>query len=57
MSYTVRLRLSLLGAMIVAGAIGYFSAFFVPWVLALLILAMIVLAVEIGRRVLKRDHL
>ena len=57
MSYSVRLSLFLLGAMIVAGALSYFSASFEPWILELLIIVMFVLAIEIGLKVLKRDRL
>ena len=57
MSYTVRLSLFLLGAAIVAGVLSYFSAFFEPWLLELLIIVMFVLAIEIGRIVLKRNRL
>ena len=57
MSYTVRISLFLLGATIVAGALGYFSAFFEPWMLEFLVIGLIVLAIEIGRKVLKRDRL
>ena len=43
--------------MIVAGALGYVSAFFGPWAVVLIILVMIPLTIEIGRKVLKRDML
>ena len=57
MSYRVRFSLFLLAAMIVASALGYFSAFFGPWVCVLVILVMIPLTIEVGRKVLKRDRL
>ena len=57
MSYRVRFSLFLLAAMIVAGALGYVSAFFGPWVCVLVILLAIPITIEIGRTVLKRDTL
>ena len=57
MSYPPRFSLFLLAAMIAAGALGYFSAFFGPWVSVLIVVVMIPLAIEIGRKVLKRDRL
>jgi hypothetical protein len=54
MSYRVRFSFFLLAAMIVAGALGYFIG---PWAVVLMILVMIPLTSEIGRRVLKRDRL
>ena len=43
--------------MIVAGTLGYISAFFGPSVTVLLILVMIPLTIDVGRKVLKRDRL
>jgi len=57
MSYSLRFSLFLLAAMAVGGGLGYFSAFFGPWVAALVILVTIPLAIEAGRKVLKRDRL
>ena len=57
MSYRVRFSLFLLAAIIVASALGYVSAFFGPWVCVLVILVMIPLTIEVGRRVLKRYRL
>jgi 1,4-dihydroxy-2-naphthoate octaprenyltransferase len=57
MSYPLRFSLFLLVVMIVAGALGYVSAFFGPWVCVLVILVMIPLSIEVGRKVLKRDRL
>ena len=57
MSYRVRFSLFLFVAMIVAGALGYVSAFFGPWVSVLVVVVTIPLAIEVGRKVLKRDRL
>ena len=57
MSYRVPFSRSLLAAMIVAGTLGYISAFFGPSVTVLLILVMIPLTIDVGRKVLKRDRL
>jgi hypothetical protein len=57
MSYRTRFSLFLLAAMIVAGPLGYISAFFVPWAVVLVILVMIPLTIEIGRKVFNRENL
>ena len=57
MFYRVRFSLFLLVAMIVAGGLGYVSAFFGPWVTVLVILLAIPITIEIGRKVLKWDRL
>ena len=57
MSYRVRFSLFLLVAMIVAGGLGYVSAFFGPWVTVLVILLAIPITIEIGRKILKWDRL
>jgi hypothetical protein len=57
MSYRVRFSLFLLVAMIVAGGLGYVSAFFEPWVTVLVILLAIPITIEIGQKVLKWDRL
>ena len=41
----------------VTGVLGYLSGFFGPWAVVLVILVMIPLTIEVGRKVLKRDRL
>jgi hypothetical protein len=55
MSYPVRFSLFMIAAGIVAGALGYISAFFGPWAVLLVLLLIIPLTIETARRVLKRD--
>jgi hypothetical protein len=57
MSYRVRYSLFLLGAMAVAGPLGYFTAPFGPWVTVPLVVVLIPVVIEVGRKVLKRDRL
>ena len=57
MSYGVRFSLFLLVAMVVAGALGYVSAFFGPWAPVLVVVLAIPVGIEVGRKVLKRDRL
>jgi hypothetical protein len=57
MSYRVRFSLFLLAAMAVSGPVGYFTAPFGPWTTVFVILVMIPLTIEVGRKVLKRDRL
>ena len=57
MSYPIRFALFTLAAGIVAGALGYFSAFFGPWAVMLVLLLIIPLTIETARRVLKSDRL
>jgi hypothetical protein len=57
MSYSVRFSLFLLAAMAVSGPVGHFTAPFGPWATVLVILVMIPLSIEVGRKVLKRDRL
>jgi hypothetical protein len=57
MSYPIRFALFTLAAGIVAGALGYFSAFFGPWAVLLVLLLIIPLTIETARRVLKSDRL
>jgi hypothetical protein len=57
MSYPIRFSLFMLAAGIVAGALGYFSAFFGPWAVLFGLLLTIPLTIEIARRVLKQDRL
>ena len=48
----------LLAALAVAGVLGYLSGFFGPWAVVVgEIQVMILLTIEIGRKVLKRDRL
>jgi len=57
MSYRVRFSLFLLSAMIMAGGLGYISAFFGSWVSVLVVVVTIPLTIEVGRKLLKRDRL
>ena len=43
--------------MAVSGPVGYFTARFGPWATVLVILVMIPLTIEVGRKVLMRDSL
>jgi hypothetical protein len=57
MTYPIRFSLFLLAALAVAGVLGYVSAYFGPWAVVLVILVMIPLTIEIGRKEFKRDSL
>ena len=57
MPYAVRFSLFLLAALAVTGVLGYLSGYFGPWEVVLVILVVIPLTIEVGRKVLKRDRL
>jgi len=57
MSYRVRFSFFLLAGMKVTGGLGNFSAHFGPWVCVLVILVMIPLTIEVGRKLLERYRL
>lgn len=44
-------------ALAVTGVLGYLSGFVGPWTVVLVILVMIPVTIEVGRKVLKRDQL
>ena len=57
MPHRFRFSLFLPAAMAVSAPLGYFTAFFGPWAVVLVIMVMIPFAIEIGRKVLMRDWL
>ena len=57
MPYAIRFSLFLLAALTVVGVLGCRSGYFGSWAVLLVILVIIPLTIEIGRKVLKRDPL
>jgi hypothetical protein len=57
MPYAIRFILFLLAALAVTCVVVYLSGFFRPWAVVLVVLVMIPVTIEIGRKTLKRDRL